>query len=461
MALRGIGGVQLAVDATQPDAVARLRAAKRRPDKPLAVMAASLADVDAACVLGPAERTALTSAAAPIALLAARPAARRLLACAALAPDGDTLGVMLPTSPLHDLLFQPLPGDPTPALRWLVMTSGNRGGEPLCAGVAEALAALPFADLFLVHDREIARRADDSVVWPRPGGVRVLRRARGFAPAPLVLARPLERCVLALGADLKNVVALGHGDRVVLSPHLGDLADAATRAAAEALVRALPRQLARRVEVVAVDVHSDLGASRVGAALAAEWGVPLVAVQHHHAHAAACLAEHGRDEGLTLVWDGMGLGDDGRLWGGELLHLSADGGCRRLGSFRPARLPGGDAAVREPARQLVGRWVAAHGAGGAAGGAPPGVDRAAAAVWAAQCERGLNAPETTAVGRLFDSAAAALGLAPARVSWEGQAAVRLEAAARRWRGKPPELGLPVTREGALLEVDWRPLFAAL
>lgn len=450
VAVRGIGGYQLVVDARQAAAIARLRALKRRPDKPLAVMAATLEVAARGCHISSHGRAALTSAAAPIALLDLLPGADGLPA-GLLAPDTDTLGVMLPTSPLHDLLLRPLDGDPTGPFDWLVVTSGNRRGEPICLTDGEAVEWLGSADLLLTHDREIAWRCDDSVVSVAESGVQVVRRARGFVPEPLTLRRSLDRCVLALGAGSKNTVALGFEDRVVLSPHIGDLDEPATLDACEALARALPRLLGRRPDAIAVDLHPDLGSTRLGERLAAELGVPLVRVQHHHAHAAACMAEHGVDEALALAWDGVGLGDDGALWGGELLFVGP-GGARRLGTFAPAPLPGGDAAVREPARQLVGRLFAMGQAVGV-----PGVDLVAAEVWAAQCARGLNAPQSHAVGRLFDSFAALLGLAPGEVSWEGQAAVRLEAAARRWRGDTPRLDALIGDDGGLIVVDWRPM----
>lgn len=454
VALRGLGGFQLLVDARRPESIERLRRLKARPHKPLAVMAASLGAVERSCLVPDAARTALAGPAAPIVLLDVREGAGGL-PLGDLSPDTRTLGVMLPTTPLHDLLLTPLPGDPTPPFDWLVVTSGNRRGEPLCMDDGEALERLGFADLLLTHDRDIAWRCDDSVVQVQSGGPQVLRRARGHAPGPLSLRRPLDRCVLALGAGLKNTVALGFDDQIVLSPHIGDVDDPATLDACEALARALPERLGRRPDVVAVDLHPDLGATRLGERLAAELGVPVERVQHHHAHAAACMAEHGVPEALALTWDGVGLGVDGALWGGELLHVSP-AGARRLGTFAPAPLPGGDAAVREPLRQLVGRLFVLGDPAPAWLPVAPGAFDA----WTAQCRGGVNAPASHAVGRLFDAAAAALGLAPEPLTWEGQAAVRLEAAARQCRGPAMPLCAPVC-DGDLLVVDWRPLLRGL
>lgn len=453
VAVRGLGGFQLVVDARSSAAIERLRRLKARPHKPLAAMAASLSAVERCCSLPDAARAALSGPDAPIVLLDVRDGGGGLpMGC--LSPDTDTLGVMLPTTPLHDLLLSPLPGDPTPPFDWLVVTSGNRRGEPLCVDDGEALERLGLADLLLTHDRDIAWRCDDSVVQVG-GGPQVLRRARGHAPLPVALRWPLGRCVLALGAGLKNTVALGFDDQIVLSPHIGDVDDPATLDACEALARALPERLGRRPDVIAVDLHPDLGATRLGERLAAELGVPVARVQHHHAHAAACMAEHGVAEALALAWDGVGLGDDGGLWGGELLHVSP-AGARRLGTFAPAPLPGGDAAVREPLRQLAGRLCVLGEP------LPTGLaaDPSALEAWQAQCRQGVNAPASHAVGRLFDAAAAALGLTPEPLTWEGQAAVRLEAAARRCRGPAMPLRAPVDGQD-LLVVDWRPLLRGL
>jgi hydrogenase maturation protein HypF len=464
VAVRGIGGFLLAADALQPDALRRLRERKRRPHKPLAVMARDLVTLRRYCDVPPAAEAALRSAATPIVILDVLPdalAAGRL-PLDLLTPDACTLGAMLPTSPLHRLLAEPLPGDPTPAFDLLVMTSGNRRGEPIALTNEEALDRLRgIADRFLCHDREINLRNDDSLCALQRDAPQVWRRARGYAPSPVVLAHPLTRPVLAMGAELKNAIALGYGNRVVLSPHVGDLDTPEAVRSLEQVANTLPCFLAREPSAVAVDLHPDMQSARLGRRIAAARGLPVVAVQHHHAHAAACLAEHGRDAGLALCFDGTGLGADGAIWGAELLEVRADGSYRRLATFRPAPLPGGDAAIRQPIRQLVARWLDA--------GATPPADRLAAAgvtrdecdAWALQCRRGLNAPLTHAAGRLFDSFATLLGLAPAAMTYDGQPAIRLEAAARRHAGgPPPKLNAfrAEEREG-LLVVDWRPLFA--
>lgn len=464
VAVRGIGGYLLAANAFDQTALQTLRARKRRPHKPFAVMAPDLATVRRFCRVPPEAEAALTSPEAPIVILDVLPEAARkgALPLCLLSPDAETLGVMLPTSPLHLLLLQPCAGDPVPPFELLVMTSGNRGGEPICLTNGEARERLgAIADLFLAHDREINLRADDSIAALQLGQLQLWRRARGYAPNALLLGRPLLRRVLAMGAELKNAVAVGFEERVVLSPHIGDLEAPEALASLERVARTLPAFLERQPEVVAVDLHPDMQATRLGRRLAAEAGLPVVEVQHHHAHAAAALAEHGLESGLALVMDGTGLGPDGTVWGAELLAVDP-GGFRRLATFAPVALPGGDAAVRRPARQAVARWADA--------GLPPpeewlkrqGVSAEEAEVWRRQCAGGLNAPLTCAAGRVFDAFSAALGLAPETVTYEGQSAVRLEAAARR-AGSGGGLTLPFSaaERAGCWTVDWREAFAAL
>lgn len=473
VAVRGLGGYLLAADATNRRAIAALRRRKNRPHKPFAVQARSLDCIEPSCVCGPAARALLQSPEAPIAILETRDAGATPLPLDLLSPDTHTLGVMLPVTPLQALLAAPLPGDPTPPLDWLVMTSGNRGGEPICISQSEARDRLAgIADLFLFHDREINLRCDDSLCVIRRGAPQVWRRARGFAPNPIFLrsAGPnrthvpfrLRRTVLAMGAEMKNAIALGWGDRIVSSPHIGDLESPEAVDSLRQVSESLPRFLDRPPEIVAIDAHPDLHASRVGREIAGRLGIPVREVQHHHAHAAACLAEQGRREGLALVFDGTGLGPDGHIWGAELLALE-DGACRRLASFAGVPLPGGDAAVRHPVRQLAGRCVAA------------GIDLSPIwrehlcigeeewQVWVRQSAGAARAPMTHAAGRLFDAFSAALGFAHAAATYEGQTAIRLEAAARRYRNALP---LPDVRwrpvaQGDLLWVDWADAFRDL
>ncbi|MBN1773980.1 MAG: carbamoyltransferase HypF, partial [Deltaproteobacteria bacterium] len=462
LAVRGLGGFLLAVDARRADAVARLRERKHRPAKPFALMARNLDVVARHLVLDDEARRLLSGPAAPILVLPLRPGARAAaeLPWDELSPDSDTVGVMLPTTPLQALLADPAADDGIPPFDLLVMTSGNRGGEPPCIRTAEALDRLAgIADRFLVHDREINLRCDDSVAAPGPTGPQLWRRARGFAPEGLRVDPPLRRRILALGAELKSTIAVGARDEVVLSPHVGDLETPEALADLETVVRRFPEFLRLEPEAIAVDLHPDMHATRLGRALAGRLGLPVVAVQHHHAHAAAALAEAGRSRALALVFDGTGLGPDGAIWGGELLALDGPG-CDRLGTFRAVPLPGGDAAVRHPVRQLVARLL------DAAGEVPPAwrerlrVTDEQLELWTLQCRRGLASPPTHAVGRLFDAAAVLLGAAPEVVTYEAQAAVRLETLAARAAREPvpdERLWTSSVADGRMV-VDFAPLF---
>jgi hydrogenase maturation protein HypF len=464
VAVRGLGGFLLAVNAFDRAALQALRERKHRPDKPFAVMAADVETARRFCEVPPEAEALLTSPEAPIVILDVLPDVVReaRLPLDLLTPDAPTLGVMLPTTPLHLLLLEPLAGDPVPPFELLVMTSGNRGGEPICLSNAEAHVRLgPIADLFLCHDREINFRADDSLAIIQHGASQLWRRARGYAPNAFLLSRRLPRCVLAMGAELKNTVAVGFEDRVVVSPHVGDLETPEALDGLERVARALPQFLERKAEVVAVDLHPDMHATILGRRLAAERGLHVVDVQHHHAHAAAVLAEHGEESGLALVMDGTGWGPDGTIWGAELLAVDP-AGYRRLATFAPVPLPGGDAAVRRPARQVVARWVAAGIELTDERLRRLGVTAEEGAVWRQQCLQKVNAPLTHAAGRFFDALSAVLGVAPQTVTYEGQSAIRLEAAARR-SSRRDVRHLPFSQEEkkGLLEIDWSAAFAWL
>lgn len=457
VAVRGIGGFLLTADARQRAPLARLRELKRRPHKPLAVMARDLAVVRQVCELPPAAAALLASPAAPIVILDTRPDAAAW-PLDLLTPDAPTLGVMLPTSPLHHLLATRLAGDPTPDFDLLVMTSGNRRNEPICLTDTEAADRLRgIADFVLTHDRDVLLRCDDSVAVIRRGQPQLWRRSRGYAAAPLRLKQPLRQRVLAAGADMKNCVAFGHDASLVVMPHTGDLDTPEARVAYDALLAGVPGFLHKTPQAVAVDLHPDMYATRAGRAWAAAHSLPVVAVQHHHAHAAACLAENGVSDGLALVFDGTGYGEDDAIWGAELLHIQPTG-CRRLATFAPAPLPGGDAAVREPARQAVARLAAAGLDTGAIQRLLPALSTEQVAVWTAQSRDTRLAPSTHACGRLFDSVAVLLGVAPAVITYEGQPAIRLEALARRAVGPTGDDGLPFATHTAdgLLQVDWAP-----
>lgn len=464
VAVRGIGGYLLAVDAFNREALARLRTRKNRPDKPFAVMATDMGTVRRYCLVTPEIEGLLNSPEAPIVILDLDMNGVHAfgLPIDLITPDTRTLGVMLPTSPLHALLAQPLRGDAVRGFDLLVMTSGNRGGEPICISNEEARERLRgIADLFLMHDREINLRNDDSLCTVQCGAPQVWRRSRGYAPQPIRSAQPLQRVVLAMGAELKNTIAVGYDHLIVASPHVGDLETPEALDGLRTVVRTLPAFLGRGPEAVAVDLHPDMHCTLLGREVAAARGLPVVEVQHHHAHAVACLAEHGMTCGLAVTFDGTGLGSDGNIWGAELLDVT-ETGFKRLGSFQGVPLPGGDAAVREPVRQLVGRWVDAGVNPGGEWLDRLGISEEQVNAWELQCRRGINAPITHAAGRLFDAFSVLLGFASETTTYEGQTAIRLEAAAGRSTGESlPEVPFSCLERDGMLWIDWTDAFVAL
>lgn len=442
VAVKGIGGYHLACDAGDEAALAQLRARKRRPDKPFAVMVDDLVAADALCQLDETVRAALSSARRPIVLAPRRPGAAL---APSVAPRLPEVGVMLPSSPLHELLL-------AGAGRPLVMTSGNRADEPVLHLDAEAQSLLgPMVDGVLSHDRQIHVRVDDSVVRSRPRQrLQMVRRARGWVPQPLSLPVPASRPVLAVGAQLKSTLALARGGSVVVSQHLGDLDAWPAYVAFTDAVQHLVHMSGVRPALVAHDLHPDYRST----VWAAESGLPLLGVQHHHAHIAACLAEHAVTASvLGIAFDGAGLGTDGTVWGGEFL-LADLTGATRVGHLAPVPLPGGDAAVREPWRVALAWLQRSLGADVAAEHGPRWDDRWPAVLSLAASGR---APETTSVGRLFDAVAVLLGLLT-HVTYEGQAAVELEALARTADpARVPDYAFAVDSGG----LDPAPMFTAL
>ncbi|MET9395778.1 carbamoyltransferase HypF [Streptomyces sp. NPDC006624] len=424
VAVKGLGGYHLACDATDARAVRTLRTRKARGGKPFAVMAADLDAVRRIAVLTAAEETALTGPRRPIVLLRRRAEATGL--APGVCPGSPHLGVMLPYTPVHSLLFG-LPGDP-PGPRLLVMTSGNRSGEPIVTDDEEALTRLAgLADAWLAHDRPIASPCDDSLLRVRPDGTeQVLRRSRGYVPRPLLLPVPV-RPALAVGGDLKNALCLGEGEHAWFGPHIGDMGDLATLEAArraEAHLRCLTGVSPR---LVAADRHPGYHSARLAARLA---GQAPVRVQHHHAHIASAMAEHGLDGTSPVIgvaFDGTGYGDDGTVWGGEIL-LAGYTGFRRYARLSPAPLPGGDAGVANPCRLALARLWAA--------GLPwdPGLPCVTAcapgerALLERQLTGGLACVATSSMGRLFDAVSSLVGVCH-RAGYEAQAALELEAAA--------------------------------
>ena len=449
LALKGPGGFQLLTDATCEEAVGRLRARKQRPEKPLAVLLPDGAWLERLARVSDAERALLDSPEAPIVLVDRKIGAPL---AGSIAPGLNRLGLMRATTPLHQLLLDAL------AIP-LVCTSGNRSGEPLCIDGEEAVARLGgIADAILDHDRPIARPLDDSVFQIAAGQPQCARPGRGIMPLriPLPEAGPVT---LALGGHLKAAPALALNREVVVGAHVGDLDSDPALRRLDSEARALAGLCGAQVEGVACDRHPDYAST----ALAEDYGAPVFPVQHHHAHAAACLAEHGvQDPALVLVWDGAGLGTDGTLWGGECLTVDADGDWQRAGHLRPFRLPGAETAIREPRRALLG-LLHAHFAGDTAAlAASPARALFDDAEWPPllrALDRGVNAPWTSSVGRLFDAVAALTGLRTG-AGFEGQAAMLVQQAAEITPGvmDAPDLML----DNAMpWQADWGPLITAL
>ena len=445
VAIKGLGGFHLACDARNANAVARLRARKAREEKPFAVMVANVDSARHWVETTPADERTLEAAERGIVLLRKRDGCDDALG--GVAPGLAWLGVMLPYTPVHYLLFHESAGRPD-GTAWLdraqelvlVMTSANPGGEPLVTDNGEAFTRLAgIADAFLVHDRDIVAGCDDSVLRAVPGtatAFQFVRRARGYTPRAIRLAHAGPP-VLALGGHFKNTICVTRGDEAFVSQHLGDLDNAPTCEALDAAVAHLLSILEVEPQVIAHDLHPDFYSSRHAARLAGTWGIPTLAVQHHHAHIAAVVAEH-RIAGpvLGLALDGVGLGPDSHAWGGELLYV--DGAhCERLGRLRPLRLPGGDRAAREPWRM----GAAALSLAGRDHEIPMRfADERAAASVRDMLARRFNAPETSSMGRWFDAAAGLLGLMP-RMTFEGQAAMLLEGAAERHGSIPADRSL--------------------
>lgn len=446
VALLGLGGFQLLVDATNQAAVARLRERKRRPHKPLAVMFADLAAAQAACLIGVESEALLTSKEAPIVLVPKRVEVTEVVA-PSVAPKTPVVGIVLPTTPLHHLVTRDF-GRP------VVCTSGNLAGEPLCIEPVEAQARLRgVADVFLVHDRKIVRPIDDSVVRAGPEGLEVVRRARGYAPA--IVSFPAGPTVLALGGHQKNTIAIAHRRQAFVSQHLGNLGTPLSRAYLERSVDEALALLDVRVDVIACDLHPDYGSTTVAEELGRRWGVPLIRVQHHHAHVAACVAEHAiTGPVLGLAWDGAGLGADGTLWGGEALMVEGYQ-VERAAHLRHFPLPGGERAAREPRRAAFGLLFASGNLTRVrAGQFWTDIE---AQLFRQMCERGTNAPLSSSIGRLVDAVAALLGVGQTP-SFEAQAAQALEHLAC-----PDEsAAYPFPLVGAKPAVlDWQPLVDAL
>lgn len=468
VAMRGLGGFHLACDATSSAAVEELRARKRRDAKPFALMARDLSVVERYCELTEVEAELLRGPEAPIVLLRAR---KEPTLPDAVAPGLSTLGFMLPYTPLHLLVLEELDVP-------VVMTSANLSDAPQVVGNEEALRKLSsIADFALLHDRDIVNRIDDSVVRVVEGVPRLLRRARGYAPAAIPLPPGFDEApdVLAFGGELKSTFCLTKDGAAVLSQHQGDLEDVETYDDYEKNLRLYQNLYTHDPDVLVADKHPGYLSSELARARAVSESLPLIEVQHHHAHVAACMVEHGVALDalpvLGMALDGLGYGDDGTLWGGELL-LASYTDFVRLGTFQPIRLLGGAQAIRQPWRSLYAHLVSAMGweqleasfgdlelVRGLSSKPRPTLDRMLA--------DGINSPWSSSCGRLFDAAAAAMGICGEQARYEAEGAMRLEArvdeAALRATGNATAYPFAMTRlaESGIPTLDPHPMWAAL
>ncbi len=454
VAVKGLGGFHLMVDARNGVAIDRLRSRKTRREKPLALMARDIEQVRQLCDVDDAAATLLRSAASPIVLLPRRGDAP---VHNDVAPNSSTLGLMLPYTPLHHLLMRELEFP-------VVATSGNLSDEPICIDENDAMSRLHgIADRFLVHDRPIARQVDDSIVRVFATATTLLRRARGHAPRPVVVDRELPG-ILAVGAHLKNAVAVSVGHRVYVSQHIGDMETPESVRAFERIVRDFVNMYAMRPQALAHDLHPGYATTRWAEepTIAGLAGLPRIEVQHHHAHLASCLADNNRKgTALGVIWDGTGHGTDGTVWGGEFLAGDA-GDYRRVAHLRQFSLPGGEAAIREPRRSAAALLWELDGQAGLERSDLPcllSFNDPERAVLSTMLRRGVNAPRTSSMGRLFDGVAALLDLHHC-TSFEGQAAMALELAADTTVREAYTVEFESDAPGTTV-VDWRTMVRAI
>ncbi|MCA1632884.1 MAG: carbamoyltransferase HypF [Acidobacteria bacterium] len=441
IAVKGIGGFHLACDALSADSVERLRRKKFREDKPFALMACSAEAVREYCSVSDAEKSLLESGARPVVLL------ERKKDCAipeAVAPCVNTLGFMLPSAPLHYLLLEH-------SDRPLVLTSGNVSDEPICYEDGEAKERLRgIADYFLLHDRRIHVRADDSVTRVTGGREMVLRRSRGYAPAPLRVSPGFARQILACGAELKNTFCLTRDDYAFVSHHIGDLENLETLRSFEQGIEHFKRLFRLRPEAVAYDLHPEYLSTKY--ALSLDEDLIRVGVQHHHAHIASCMADNGVEgEVIGVAMDGLGFGSDGRMWGGEFFVADFTE-AERLAHLDYIPMPGGEKAVREPWRMAAVYLERALGEDFMES-ALPFIQDMDARKWATlrrMILTGTNSPETSSMGRLFDAVSSLLGLRGV-VNYEGQAAIELEAIAER--GCAQRYEFEVAGNGSIIKAE--------
>ncbi len=470
VAVKGLGGFHLMVAAHNDEAVRRLRELKHREEKPFALMFPSLTAIKAACEVSPLEERLLRSPEAPIVLLRRIPAPHSALP-ASLSPGNPNLGVMLPYTPLHHLLLSAL-GFP------VVATSGNLSDEPICTDEHDALQRLGgIADLFLVHNRPIVRHVDDSIARVMMGRELVLRRARGYAPLPIQLSSSSGHAVLAVGAHLKNTIALSVGPQVFISQHIGDLETDQASQAFRRVIADFQTLYESRPAIIAADAHPDYLSTKFARDLTSQAGPQpsalnpqLISVQHHVAHVLSCMAENELEPPfLGVSWDGTGYGLDGTVWGGEFF-LVTETSCERVAHLRQFRLPGGDTAVKQPRRIALGLLYEMFGEAAFAMAEMAPVrafSPAELGLLQTMLARGLNSPLTSSAGRLFDAVASLADLRQ-QVRFEGQAAMELEfaleptptAEAYDLAIRPPPHASRITHQAPLL-LDWSSMLEAI
>ena len=461
LAVKGLGGFQLWVNAQSAEAVQRLRQRKHRPTKPFAVLFPSLEILTQHCLVGTEEIEYLTSQAAPIVLLRRNDPSTL---CLEIAPDNPHLGAMLPYTPLHHLMMADLHIP-------VVATSGNRAEEPIVFNEQDALERLHgIADAFLVHNRPITRPVDDSVVRVMNGKPIMLRRARGYVPTPLSLRIWSDKgkslpCILAVGGHLKNTIAVTTEEDVLVSQHIGDLSTIEASTQFERTVSDLLTLFDLTPQAVACDNHPDYRSTRFARQFGEQRHIPVIYIQHHHAHIAGCIAEHGlQGPVLGIAWDGAGYGSDGTMWGGEFL-ICDPSGVQRIGNLRPFALPGGEMCMREPRRVALSFLHEMLGERVVDLNLPPlqSLGKEMTMSLMALLDKKVNCPTTSSIGRLFDGVSALLGLIQVS-GFEGEAAMALEFLADRdvnqSRPPPYHISLESTSESEGRWVaDWRPLIS--
>jgi hydrogenase maturation protein HypF len=417
VAIKGLGGFHLVVDALNEEAVKRLRHHKNREEKPLALMYQSWEKTSADCEISPAEKRLLLSSESPIVLLKKQKTILGKSAFETITPNNPYLGVMLPYTPIHHLLMQGLDGP-------IVATSGNLSDEPICIDEYEALVRLKgIADLFLMHNRPIRRHVDDSIVRVMADREMVMRRTRGYAPLPIYIKQDIPK-TLAVGAHLKNAVAIGFDKRIFVSQHIGDLETTQAYSAFEKAIESLSGLYDFKPDKIACDTHPDYLSSQY----ASKIGLPLVKVQHHYAHILGCMAENELETPvLGVSWDGTGLGLDSTIWGGEFLKIN-ENGFDRVAHLHTFGLPGGNKAVKEPRRTALGILFDIYGEKTFSMSDLATIksfDKSELSLLGKMLKSGLNCPKTSSAGRLFDAVSSLLGIRQ-QTNYEGQAAMHLE-----------------------------------